>query len=144
MGVFTDIELVWAGKVHAIKSHRVMGLIAQMEQFITLTELASFQLRGAVPLARLCQAYAAALKYAGARVEADEIYGAVFSDAETQASVVASVSALMKLMLPAAKRAELEALEAAAEEEALAGDSAPAAPAVGADPGNLDATGAAS
>lgn len=146
---FSDIELVWAGKTYTIKSHRVMGAIAQMEEYITLTEMGAFQKRGTAPMARMCQAYAAVLKYAGAKVTAEEVYQAAFSGGGN--GQMPLFLALMQLMLaatPPAQRAEFErsineAIAAAETGEASDGEEEPA-PDAGADPGNSQPAAAAS
>jgi hypothetical protein len=146
MGVFTDIEMVWAGKVYTIKSTRVMGAIAQMEGHLTLSEMGSYSHRQTVPLARLCQAYAAVLRYAGARVTAEEIYQFAFSGDDNQMAVFMAVMNLMMVATPADKRAEfqqlvIDAQAAAAEGGETNGEGQPDSEA---DPGNAQAAAAAS
>lgn len=141
-GIFSDIEMVWAGKTYTIKSTRVMGVIAQIEDVITLTEIGAFMQRGGVPMARLCQAYAAALKYAGAKVAAENIYQAVYTDEALQLVVLRSITGLQALALPPDKREMLELAMLAAEAgEAPDGEEQPDARA---EPGNSQAAAAAS
>jgi hypothetical protein len=147
MGVFTDVEMVWARKTYTIKSTRVMGLIAQIEDVITFPEIANFMRRQTVPMARLCQGYAAALKYAGARVTPDDILAAVYDDPGKQMVVLKAVAGLLTMPLPAAQRAEFERALAAAEagsEDDADGEAVGDAPTVDVDAGNSPAAGAAS
>jgi len=147
MGVFTDIEMVWAGKVYTIKSTRVMGAIAQMEEHITLGEMQSYGRRHTAPLARLCQGYASVLKYAGARVTAEEIYQFAFSGDDNQMAVFLAVMNLMMVATPANKRAEFQQLVIAAQAAAAEGGEATdgeGQPDSEADPGNAQAAAAAS
>jgi hypothetical protein len=147
MGVFSDIEMVWAGKTYTIKSYRVMGLIAQIEDVITFPEIAAFMQRRTAPMARLCQGYAAALKYAGARVVADDILAAVYDDPGKQMVVLKAVAGLLTLPLPAAQRAEFERAMAAAEaggDDDADSDAVGDAPPIEADAGNAAAAAAAS
>jgi hypothetical protein len=147
MGVFTDIEMVWAGKPYTIKSHRVMGLIAQIEDVITFNEIAMFMRRQTVPMARLCEAYAAALKYAGAKVTAETIYQTVYAETEKQMLVLKAVTSLLALGLPPDKRDFLNGIMDAAEagdEADGEGDAAELPQVAEADPGNVEAAAAAS
>jgi hypothetical protein len=122
MGAFTDIELVWGDLVYTIKSFRVMGAITQIEDVITFNEIAAFMRRGTAPMARLCQGYAAALKYAGAKVTGEDVYSAVYAEPEMQLAVLKAVTSILALALPAAQRAELElkfaAVDAGAPDDA--------------------------
>jgi hypothetical protein len=134
MGVFSDIELVWAGTVYTIRSHKVMGAIARIEDIITMPELKAFAGRGTAPVAKLCSAYATVLRYAGARVTDEEVYEVAFSGEQDQEAVIHGVLNLMKMMVPASARAKLEAAmaeaggaDAAALETADAGNSQAAA-----------------
>ena len=145
MGVFTDVEMVWSGKTYTIKSHRVMGAIAQVEDIITFAEIGAFGQRGATPSARLCQAYAALLKYAGARITPDEVFQLVVDDDARQLVVMKAVTGILALTLPPAQRAQLE--EAFARFDGSAdgdGDDAGVPLAAEADPGNSQAAAAAS
>jgi hypothetical protein len=138
MGVFSDIELVWAGNVHTIRSHKVMGAIARIEDIITMPELRAFAGRGTAPVAKLCSAYATVLRYAGARVTDEEVYEVAFSGEQEQEAVIHGVLNLMKMMVPASARARLEAAMA----EAGGADAAAALET--ADAGNSQAAAAAS
>jgi hypothetical protein len=94
----------------------------------------------------LCQGYAAALKYAGARVVADDILAAVYDDPGKQMVVLKAVSGLLTLPLPAAQRAEFERAMAAAEAggDDAEGEAVGDAPPIEADAGNAAAAAAAS
>jgi hypothetical protein len=121
MGVFQDIELVWEGNVYTIRSHKVMGAIARIEDVITMPELQAYSNRGTYPLGKLCSAYGAVLRYAGARVTDDAIYELAFSGPGAQEAVIEGVMNLMKMMVPASARTKLENAMAAGD-DAPAGD----------------------
>jgi hypothetical protein len=105
MGVFEQIELQWKGKTYVIPPKRVLEAIAAMEDHITLAQLSAF---GEQPqLAKLSQAFAAALRVAKAKVDPDEVYEALFSDART--SIAESALKLMLMMLPPSARARIDA-----------------------------------
>lgn len=144
MGVFTDIDLVWNGRVYTIKSNRVMGAIAQIEDLVTLAEIAAFGARGTMPMARLCQGYAAAFKYAGAKVTGEDILQAVYAQPEKQLVVMKAVAGLLAMGMPPDKRVEFERAMAIAEAGADTEDSGGDGQADGDALGNALATEAAS
>jgi hypothetical protein len=144
-GIFTDIEMVWRDKPYTIKSHRVMGAIAVVEDIITFPEIAAFGQRQTTPSVRLCQAYAALLKYAGARATPEDVLQLVTTDVSKQLIVMKAITGVLSLALPPAQRAELELAYAQLEagEDGEAEDAEPKL-AAEADPGNAAAVGAAS
>lgn len=103
MGAFKDLELKWRGETYAIKSHRVMGAICRIEEIITLPELRKYSDRGTAPIAKLASAYAEVLRYAGAKVTADEVYAAALDDTDMiEGGVMVAVMQVMELMIPPA------------------------------------------
>jgi hypothetical protein len=114
--VFTDIELEWEGRLFIIKPHKVMGAIARIEEHITLAELQAYSQKGTAPLAKLCMAYGAVLRYAGAAVSDDAVYAKAFDEPEAQQVVMTAVMNLMQMMLPAQARARLQELMNAPDE----------------------------
>jgi hypothetical protein len=77
-----------------------------MEDHITLAQLSAF---GEQPqLAKLSQAFAAALRVAKARVDPDEVYEALFTDA--RGGIAESALKLMLMMLPPSARAKVDAM----------------------------------
>jgi hypothetical protein len=95
MGIFEPVTLTWQGGEYTVPADRVLGLIASVEEHITLADLG----RASTPkLAQLSYAYAAALRYAGARVTADEVYAACFRD--TASTVQALITSLLIMMIP--------------------------------------------
>jgi hypothetical protein len=133
MNGFQDIDLEWYGRIYPIKSHRVMGAIARIEDFITLPELKVYLQRGAIPLAKLSMVLGALLRYAGADVRDEEVYEKALS-ATDEVSVLTTVVNVMKLMIPQSERARLEANGDAGAELEVQGN----------DLGNSQATAAAS
>lgn len=103
MAVFDDIRLRWKGQDYVVRANRVMGALARIEDVITFGALYSHMQRGDVPLVKLSQAYGAVLRYAGARIEDEEIYAGMFDEASRDA-VMAALQALMEMMLPPAAR----------------------------------------
>lgn len=115
MGAFADIELEWGDRIYTIKSHRVMGAIARIEDIITLPELRACGLRGGAPIGKLAMAYAAVLRYAGATVDDDEVYEKAFANS-ADGGVMVAIMNIMDLMLPKSARAKLQAGAAGGEE----------------------------
>lgn len=116
-GVFQDVELEWSDRIYTIKSHRVMGAIYKIENIITLQEFQEYASRGAAPIAKLCGAYGAVLRYAGAKVDDDEIYDMAFRGEDTQEAITAAILNLITLMLPPHAREKLELLEKSEEQD---------------------------
>lgn len=127
MSIFTPVELEWKGATYTVAPHRVMGLIAAIEDVITLHEMAVFMQRSSLPTARMATAMAAALRYAGCRVTGDDVYELVISDPVKGGRIVAAVMRIMRLTMPERARAgfdeiidSFDGMVTAAENEALA------------------------
>lgn len=110
MGIFSDVRLQWGEEEYKIPAGSVLRAIAVVEEIITLGEMPRPG-RPRIPLARLSMAYAALLRFAGAKVSDDEVYNAMFGKAggSLAARVSEAVFALECLMIPP------EHLRAAAE-----------------------------
>jgi hypothetical protein len=109
MAIFQDVVLGWDGANYTIPAERVLGAIAEIEQVITLSEIAAYNERGTAPMAKLAQAFGAALRYAGAKVANDEVYAGLLRGGDSQGVAVKSVTALLQMMLPPASFAQKEA-----------------------------------
>jgi hypothetical protein len=105
MGVFDDISFEWAGHTYALKSDRVLGAIARIEDVVTFAELARVGSGKSVPLAKLAMAYGAVLRYAGAKVTDDEVYAGILSSGNA-GTVIAAVTTLLSMMIPPGSIAE--------------------------------------
>jgi hypothetical protein len=100
MGAFDAVTLAWAGSEYVIPSNRVMGAIARIEDVVTLEELGRYGERGTMPIAKLAMAYGAVLRYAGARVEDEDVFTGMFSDGQKQSDIVTAMMSLLGMMLP--------------------------------------------
>lgn len=94
--IFKPVTLSWKGAEYEVAADKVMMLIAQIEDVITLPELLNPKGR---PLAKISMAFGAALRYAGAKVRDDEIYASMFAAGSSDAAA-AAVSGLLSMMLP--------------------------------------------
>lgn len=97
MAVFERVTLGWRGDEYIVEPNRVMMMLAEIEHIITFAELAANPKKP--PLVRISMAYGAALRFAGAKVQDEEIYSAMFKDnnaAETQEVI----GTLMAMMIP--------------------------------------------
>lgn len=105
-----------APETYSIPSDRVFGAICAVEEIVTLKELSEgVANRGNVSTSRLARAYAAALRYAGAKDLSDEdVYHAMFTTVTASSAMVAAINGLLSLMIPPAA---IHAAEKAAEEE---------------------------
>ena len=91
-----------------IPPEKVFGAIETIEEYITLKELSDGVAKtGQISMTRLARAYAAVLRYAGAKnVVDEEVYVNMFSNDLGGASMVAAVNGLLGLMIPPAALAE--------------------------------------
>ncbi len=114
---FEDYKLAWRDKEYTIPARQIMGAISRVEDIVTLSELQVFFQRNAAPLARIAEAYAAVLRYAGASVTADEVYAGMFGNAagNTGETVKACLFGLLELMVPPSARGNLKARAEAPE-----------------------------
>lgn len=101
--VFEDVTLEYGGARYRISADQVFKAICAIEREITLIELFRMAAAGdAYKLAQVASGYATALRFAGAQVEDDEVYEAMFGDSdipELQA-IVRAVSGLIEIMTP--------------------------------------------
>lgn len=95
MAIFQDVNLVFKGDEYTIPSNKIMKLIAIVEDIVTLQDLTT----GKVKLSKLSEAYAAAINYAGGKVEVEDVYASLFGDGGAE-SVSGSITSLIMLMLP--------------------------------------------
>lgn len=104
--MFQSVSLSWNGKDYAIPADRMMGAIASIEVHLTLGELMQQSQGGKPKLASLAQAYGALLEYAGVKKEkrfdtfADEVYIAMFGNADGAKIVGAATRVLIAIMIP--------------------------------------------
>jgi len=111
MGRFQPLHFEHGGVEYTVEPNRVMGLIDTVEEHITLGEIVQDQSkRQTLRFGKLSQAYAAALRYAGAKVTDEEIYVSLLPQGNTAADAAAMqkrsveiVSALLQLMIPPAE-----------------------------------------
>lgn len=99
MSIFKTIELSFKNKSYKIEPTNVMRCLAQIEDVISLQDLSN---ANRVPLVKLSQAYAIALRHAGASVTDEDVYESVFEDGGA-AMVSAAVGGLLSMMIPPAK-----------------------------------------
>jgi len=94
--MFQDVTLSWKGEDYTVQANNVLMLIAKIENHITLQELAS----GNPGLAKIAQAYSAALVHAGARVSPDQVYQSFFAGADAGENAILAVQGLLAMMVP--------------------------------------------
>lgn len=102
MGHFEPIPLEWSGKKYLIPADNVLRVIAQIEDVLTLGQLASAQSHGRLPLAKIAIAFGIALRHAGAEVSDEDVYNGMFSagGAELQRRALTAVFTLQAMMVP--------------------------------------------
>jgi hypothetical protein len=100
MAIFDPVILVWHGKRHTIPADRVLKTIARVEEVLTYQELGEYASGSRNPsISKLCMAYGAVLRSAGAEVSDDEVFAGMF-DANTAETVSTAVVSLMSMMIP--------------------------------------------
>lgn len=109
---FQTITLTHNDQDLVIEPNRVMGLIDVVEEHVTLGEIVTDQSkRGTIRFGKLSQAYAAALRYGGAKVTDEEVYISLMPSGDhgaltMQQRATEIVSALLQLMVPPAEAIE--------------------------------------
>jgi hypothetical protein len=93
MSIFQDVCITWKGADYTIKSDRVMGAIAVIEDHVTIDKV----LGGSPSFSKMAGAFAALLRYAGAKASAEEVYASYLSDgsAESAAQIITTLQILM-------------------------------------------------
>ena len=100
--IFQPVTLTFSGKKYVVAAADMMKAIEKIEDHVSLKELASVTQGGSVNLNRLSQAYAAVLQFAGCRVNAEEVYVAMFHGGAGTMSqrITAAVSGLLQIVVP--------------------------------------------
>lgn len=107
MQIFDPVTLTWKGTDYEVAPDRIMGLIARIEEVVTLSEIHAAAQKNGMPLAKLAMAYASALQYAGAKATDAEVY-ATFFGADGSKTIPTAVQSLLLMMVPPARGAAPE------------------------------------
>lgn len=95
MSIFQPVTIIWCDHEYTVPANKVMGLIAEIEEHITIYELSS---RANMSLTKLAAGYSAAIRYAGGRVSQEEVYEFLFKDSK---QIIPSViQGLLMMMVP--------------------------------------------
>lgn len=108
MPLFQPVILEWKGKQCVIPADGLLRCIAEIEDVFTLGELATVRGNGRLPLAKISEAFAIALKHGGAAVSAEDVYAEMFAGGGKALRRVSmsAIIMLQKLMIPPAHLAE--------------------------------------
>lgn len=98
MNIFDTVTLSWKGADYEIAPDKIMGLIARIEEIVTLSEIHGAAQKGGMPLAKLAMAYASALQYAGCKVSDAEVYQGFFAAGES--TIPVAIQSLLMMMVP--------------------------------------------
>ena len=99
MAIFQEIRLNWDGDEFVIPPDRMLGAVAEIEEIVTLPELVVV-LGGKMTMARLSRAYGALLRYAGAKLSDEQVYGGLVKRGETFEQMQIACIALLGVMIP--------------------------------------------
>ena len=104
MSVFQQVKLFWAGDEYTVEPNNVLGLIAVIEEHVTIEQLCPGP-KG-YRRAAIAAAYSAALAHVGCVTASPEkVYDALFSDT-TLKRLGDTINALLILMIPPEKLRE--------------------------------------
>ena len=106
--IFEEVGLTWQGEEYTVPPDQVMGLIEVIEDAITIEEMAGV----GVKRAKLARAYAAALRYAGARASHEQVFNSLFGT-EGLRSTEQVIQGLMAMMIPPAHLSPVTTAKAA-------------------------------
>lgn len=94
MPIFQDVAVVWNDEEKIVPANKILGLIAEVEEYVTIGDLASSRPK----TAKISMAYYAALCYAGFKgVQPDEVYASLI---ENKGKATEIVTGLIYMMLP--------------------------------------------
>lgn len=94
MSIFNPVEITFRDQVLKVPANQVLGLIAAVEDEITISELYSNPKNTAV-----ARAYAAAIRYAGGSASVAEVYEELF-DMGGKTNIRAAIQSLIMMMIP--------------------------------------------
>lgn len=94
MSIFNPVTVCFRDKEYTVPANQVLGLIASVEDEITLAELYGNPKNTAV-----ARAYSAAIRYAGGTASVSEVYEDLF-DAKSSSSIRAVIQSLILMMIP--------------------------------------------
>ena len=92
------IALTWKNRKYFIPREKVMRARQVIENEYSLKELATHMQEGNPHLVRLSVAYGSLLRYAGARVDDEDIYDGMFSEGEQLGAIAADM--LLQILVP--------------------------------------------
>lgn len=98
MSIFQPVTLTWKGNEYKIESNRVMMMLAQVEDVLTLGELIKHAQKGGAPVIKISMAYGIMLRYAGVKVVDDEVYKSLMTGKE--ANIKELTQMLLSMMMP--------------------------------------------
>lgn len=109
MAIFDDIELEWNGVSYQIKGDdSVMRLLAAIEDHLTFFELERGRAEGRPPIAKISNAYATALRFAGCSVTPADVYNGMWQSDQTASAVTEAIGGLLVMMIPKSVKGEIE------------------------------------
>ena len=106
MAIFQPIQLSWHSRDFTIPAERVLGAIAVVEEVATFPEIVQMINRNP-NMSKVARAYGELLRYAGARVEDDEVYEGLFKPGTTHAQVILALKTMAAMMMPPSAMASL-------------------------------------
>jgi hypothetical protein len=106
--MFEPITLSWGGKSYVIPANQVMKALAVIEDHCTMFELQKSFKSGGVPLAKISNAFAAVIRFAGGSVSAEDVYAGMFGGGPDAQAAQQAITALLMMMVPPSTRTVTE------------------------------------
>ena len=97
---FEDFEIEWRGDTYTLPAEVALRTISQIEEVLTLPELAESVKRNALPIARMSMAFGTLLRATGCTDSDERVYQVIISGG----LLVDIAITLMKFMSPPAMR----------------------------------------
>lgn len=94
MSLFESVTLTWKNEEYEVDPENVMKLIAIVEEHISFKKLYS----GDPPMSGIAAAYAAALRFAGAKVTQEEVYVSLFGSEGI--GIQQAITSLSMMLIP--------------------------------------------
>jgi hypothetical protein len=98
--MFKPVVLTWDGRSYTIQANQIMRALAVIEDHVTMLELQRAFKSGGAPLAKISNAFAAVIQFAGGSVTADDVYSGMFGGGTDAAAAQQAVTMLLMMMIP--------------------------------------------
>jgi hypothetical protein len=103
-----SVTLPFADGEHELRGKHVFRTARAIEPIITVTEIAIYSQRGALPYAAIADAYAVALKKAGATGDPEAVFDWLYEGEGEGQNIFRAMEKLAEILVPASARQALD------------------------------------